>query len=148
MVDLNLSRLSMASVLLVVLLQLPVNAACVTSFTATASPPPTNGSYACGETVTFCVTVSGWSLNNSNWFHGIIADLGAGWDMSTLVPGTAPPTVGGNGTWGWYNSVPGTNPGGADQGPQGPGFFFDLDNDGDPGNNFGDYSGTGPWTFC
>jgi hypothetical protein len=32
-------------------------------------------------------------------------------------------------------------------GPVGPGFFFDLDNDGDPGNNLGDDC-TGPWTFC
>ncbi len=148
MVDLNLSRFSVATVLLVVLLRLPVNAGCVTSYTANASPPPTNGTYACGQTVTFCVTISGWSLTNSNWFHGIIADFGPGWDMSTLVPGTPPATVNGTGTWGWYNSVTGTNPGGANQGPQGPGFFFDLDNDGDPGNNFGDFSGTGPWTFC
>ena len=36
MVDLNLSRFSVATVLLVVLLRLPVNAGCVTSYTANA----------------------------------------------------------------------------------------------------------------
>ncbi|MBS1581362.1 MAG: hypothetical protein JST66_04090, partial [Bacteroidetes bacterium] len=126
-----------------------VQAGCTTAFTVTATPPPAGGFYSCGQTVTFCLTVSGWGVVNNNWLHGVVADFGPGWDMSTLVPGTPPATVGtSGGTWGWYPSVNGTSTSPDNTGAQGPGFFFDLDNNGNPGNNFGDYSTTGPWTFC
>lgn len=107
-----------------------------------------NGTYACGQTVTFCYTVTWWNTTSVNWFHGIVANFGPGWDMSTLVPGPTPATCGGSGgTWGWYNSVQGTA--GTNIGAQGPGFFFDLDNDGNPGNNFGDFcTGAVNWQFC
>lgn len=119
---------------------------CLTGYSLTASTPPSGGTYGCGETVTFCLTVSGWNTTNANWFHGVSASFGPGWDLSTLVPGPPPPTAGTSaGTWGWFNSVQGTA--GTSIGPQGPGFFFDLNNDGNPGNNFGDYA-TGSWTFC
>ncbi len=119
---------------------------CLVGYNLTASTPPTNGTYACGQTVTFCLTVSSWNTTNANWFHGAAATFGPGWDLSTLTPGPAPPACGtGGGTWGWYSSVQGTS--GSSSGPQGPGFFYDLNNDGNPGNNFGDYC-TGPWTFC
>lgn len=119
---------------------------CLTGYSLTASTPPNGGTYACGETVTFCLTVSNWSTTNANWFHGVAANFGPGWDLATLQPGPPPATAGGSaGTWGWYNSVQGTA--GTALGPQGPGFFFDLNNDGNPGNNFGDFS-TGSWTFC
>ncbi|MCB0763984.1 MAG: hypothetical protein KDB84_04705, partial [Flavobacteriales bacterium] len=113
---------------------------CMTSFTATASPQPVNGTYGCGETVTFCFTVTNWNSTNANWFHGIEANFGPGWDMSTLVPGPPPATCGPSaGTWGWYNNVSG----------QGPGFFFDLNNDGNPANNYGDFcTGAVNWQFC
>ncbi|MBK7297679.1 MAG: gliding motility-associated C-terminal domain-containing protein [Flavobacteriales bacterium] len=112
----------------------------MTSFTATASPMPVNGTYGCNETVTFCFTVTNWNSTNSNWFHGIEANFGPGWDMATLVPGAPPPTCGiSTGTWGWETNV----------GGQGPGFFFDLDSDGDPSNNFGDFcTGATDWEFC
>lgn len=119
---------------------------CLTGYSLTASVPPNGGTYGCGETVTFCLTVSGWNTTNANWFHGVTATFGPGWDLSTLTPGPPPATAGTSaGTWGWYNSVQGTA--GTSIGPQGPGFFFDLNNDGNPGNNFGDYA-TGSWTFC
>lgn len=119
---------------------------CLIGYNLVASTPPTNGTYACGETVNFCLTISSWNTTNANWFHGVVASFGPGWDMATLTPGAAPAPCGvGGGTWGWYNSVQGTA--GTAGGPQGPGFFYDLDNDGNPGNNFGDFC-TGPWTFC
>jgi len=119
---------------------------CLLGYTLSQSPLPTNGTYGCGETVTFCFTVTSWNTTNANWFHGISASFGPGWDMTTLVPGAPPATAGGSaGTWGWFNSVQGTA--GTNIGPQGPGFFFDLNNDGNAGNNFGDFS-TGSWTFC
>ncbi|MEZ4740590.1 MAG: hypothetical protein R2818_14815, partial [Flavobacteriales bacterium] len=119
---------------------------CLVSYTFTASPLPTNGTYGCGETVTFCYTVTNWNTTNANWFHGLSISMGPGWDAATLVPGPPPATVGGSaGTWGWYTSVSGTA--GTAIGAQGPGYFFDLNNDGNPGNNFGDFA-TGPWQFC
>lgn len=120
---------------------------CLGDYTFTASPPPQNGVYDCGQTVTFCLTVNTWNTTNANWLHGVVPMFGAGWDLSTLVPGAPPSTVGtSGGTWGWYNSETGTSP--YNVGTQGPGFFFDLDNDGNPGDNFGDYATAGPWTFC
>ncbi|HRH38856.1 MAG TPA: hypothetical protein PK760_10950, partial [Flavobacteriales bacterium] len=96
-------------------------------------------------TVTFCLTVNSWNTTNANWLHGIVPNFGAGWDQSTLVANPPAPCGTGGGTWGWYNSVQGTAT--TALGPQGPGYFYDLDNDGNPGNNFGDFC-TGPWTFC
>ena len=121
---------------------------CATAYTLTQSPLPTNGTYACGQSVTFCFTVTGWNSTNANWFHGIVANFGPGWDLATLSPGTPPATCGGStGTWGWYGNVQGTA--GTNIGAQGPGFFFDLDNDGNPGNNFGDFCvGATNWQFC
>ncbi len=119
---------------------------CLVGYNLVASTPPTNGTYACGETVTFCLTITSWNTTNANWFHGVVATFGPGWDLASLTPGAAPAPCGtGGGTWGWYNSVQGTA--GTAGGPQGPGFFYDLNNDGNAGNNFGDFC-TGPWTFC
>lgn len=121
---------------------------CLVAYTFTSSPLPTGGTYGCGETVTFCFTVTNWNSTNTNWFQGLEVNLGPGWDLSTLVPGAPPATCGGSGgTWGWYNSVTGTAT--TNIGPQGPGFFFDLNNDGNPGNNFGDFCvGAVNWQFC
>ncbi|MBP7513518.1 MAG: hypothetical protein KA791_03155, partial [Flavobacteriales bacterium] len=127
----------------------PVSAQpCNTGYTFTASPPPVAGEYQSGQTVTFCYTVTNWTIINVNWFHGISMAFGAGWDMSTLAPGPPPPTCGtSGGTWGWYNICDGTS--GTALPPMGPGYFFDLDNDGNPGNNFGDLcSGAVDWEFC
>lgn len=120
---------------------------CLTGWNVTTSTPPVNGTYACGQTVTFCLNVTSWNQTNANWFHGVVATWGPGWDLSTLTPSPPPATCGtSTGTWGWYNSVQGTSFF-TNIGPQGPGFFFDLNNDGNAGNNFGDNC-TGPWQFC
>lgn len=122
---------------------------CLVGYTLSQTPPPVNGTYGCGETVTFCFTVTNWNSTNANWFHGIVANFGPGWDLATLTPGTPPPSCFGNGTWAWYPSVQGTA--GTNIGPQGPGFFYNYTTpaDADPGNNFGDFC-TGPvnWQFC
>lgn len=122
---------------------------CLVGYTLTQSPLPDNGTYACGETVTFCFTVTFWNSTNANWFHGITASFGPGWDMSTLTPGPPPPSCSGNGYWAWYPSVTGTA--GTNIGPQGPGFFYNYNTpaDGNPGNNFGDFCvGAVNWQFC
>ena len=121
--------------------------ACLNSYTFTASPMPLNGTYACGQTVNFCFTVTNWSQQNTNWFHGLSIALGPGWDASTLTPVSAPPPCQGTGSWDWYTSVTGTA--GTNIGPQGPGWFFNTGAPGDPGNNFGDNcAGAVNWQFC
>ena len=80
--------------------------------------------------------------------HGLTPQLGAGWDAATLIPGPPPPTQGtSTGTWSWWPTCTGTS--GVSIGTVGPGYFFDLDNDGNPGNNFGDYvAGPCNFQFC
>lgn len=120
---------------------------CLNNWNLSVSTPPVNGTYACGQSVTFCITITGWNQTSANWFHGIEANFGPGWDLSTLVPGPPPSACSGFGTWGFYNSVQGTAF--TNIGPQGPGFFFDQNNDGNPGNNFGDNcTGSVNWQFC
>lgn len=121
---------------------------CLVGYNFTQSPPPVNGTYGCGETVTFCFTVTFWNSTNANWFQGIVANFGPGWDLSTLTPGAPPASCSGSGTWGWYPSVQGTAA--TNVGPQGPGFFYDYNPpDGNPGNNFGDFcTGVVNWQFC
>jgi hypothetical protein len=57
---------------------------CVIQSGFTAAPPPTNGTYSAGQTVTFCYTVTDYNQTSINWLHGIVPSFGAGWDMSTL----------------------------------------------------------------
>ena len=122
-------------------------AACLYNWNVSVSTPPVNGTYACGQTVTFCITISGWNQTSSNWFHGVTANFGPGWDMSSVVPGPPPSPCSGFGTWGYYNSVQGSSY--TNIGQQGPGFFFDQNNDGNPGNNYGDNcNGSSNWQFC
>jgi len=125
-----------------------VNAQCAGTQTFTLTPAPVNNTYNAGQIVTLCYTLSSFTQTNSNWFEGFDLNLGPGWASST--PLTAPANCGGNGTggqWIWLTSVTSTaNP------PQivGPGYFFDLNVDGNAGNDFGDSQGTGScsWTFC
>lgn len=121
---------------------------CNQGYSFTASPLPNGGTYEAGQTVTFCYTLTFWNEVSSNWFHGVVPSFGAGWDLSTLVPGPPPPTCGNSGgAWDWYALCDGTGANALP--PVGPGFFFDLDNDGNPGNNFGDYcTGAVNWQFC
>lgn len=121
---------------------------CLGTYTFTASPLPVNGQYQCGQTVTFCINITNWTTTNANWIHGVVPVLGPGWDASTLTPTVTSPTQGGSaGTWGWFPVCSGTA--GTAIGPVGPGFFFDLNNDGNPGNNFGDFvNGACNFNFC
>jgi len=115
--------------------------------------PPVNGGYAPGTPVQFCITYNNWNNTiGTNWLEGFDIDLGPGWDLSTLTPVTYPANWGGNGSGGQWLWIPGTfngNPtsaGGA--GNQfGPGFFFDLNTNGQTSDDWGDF-GTGPWTLC
>lgn len=128
-------------------------AGCVIQSTLVANPPPVNGSYAAGQTVNFCYTISDYNQTSANWLHGVVPSFGPGWDMSTFSP--APVTdCSGSGAWNWY---PGNVTSSATGNITGPGFYYEsaLGNpfavmDGNPGNNFGDNNGTNncDWTFC
>ncbi len=120
---------------------------CLQSTTFVAFPPPLNGTYNSGQTVNFCFTITGWDVTSTiEWLHAVTVQFGAGWDLSTLTT-TPPPSCGGDGAWGWYNSWVSCNTGQT----FGPGFAYDSSsgvgcggspNDGNPGNNWGD--GVGP----
>lgn len=119
--------------------------ACALDYSLVATPQPVNGTYTPGQTVQFCYTLDEYSVLAANWFHSVVLDFGAGWDLATLTPISSAATCDGSGgTWGFYNTVLSTNT----FNTYGPGFFFDRDNDGNPGNNFGDNCSLGNWTFC
>ena len=120
-------------------------------------PPPVNGTYAAGQTVQFCFTVSNYNQTSVNWLHGIDLNFGAGWNVATLTATSIPAacaTTPVGGFWGFYNSVTSSHTPFA---TYGPGFFFETSSgnaggviDANPGNNFGD-QGVGltcPRTFC
>lgn len=116
--------------------------------TFTLNPPPPAGGYLPNTTVTVCVTMSSYNQVGSNWFEGFDINLGPGW--TNLTPISAPANCGGNGTggqWIWMNSVTSTT---TPITTVGPGYFFDLSIDGNPGNDFGDSntSGNCSWTMC
>jgi hypothetical protein len=113
------------------------------SFTLT--PPPVNNTYNPGQIVTMCYTMNGYTQAGTNWIEGFDLTLGPGW--SSVIPQSSPANCGGNasgGQWVWMNSVTSTT---TPIVTVGPGYFFDLTIDGNPGNDFGD-QGSCVWTFC
>ena len=118
---------------------------CLLSSTMTVAPLPVNGVYQAGTNVTFCFTITEWSQENSNWFHGIVPIMGVGW--GNVVPVSAANTCDtGPGIWDWFNGVNTPN-GNSD------GFFFDGDlfnnPNGNPTGNYGDNcNGNVNWEFC
>jgi gliding motility-associated-like protein len=111
---------------------------CLTQASLVANPPPVNGYYYPGQTVTFCYTVFTYNQVNTNWFHGVQLNFGAGWNMVSQSP---PPGCSA-GSWNYYptgiGNVNGTN--------WGPGFYFESNlgcnncNTSNPGDNYGDAS--------
>ena len=126
---------------------------CLISSNIVATPPPVNGSYQPGQTVTFCLTVNAFNQTSNNWLHGVVPQFGSGWNLSTLTNLQAANSCSGQGTWSWYNTPVTSSATGT---TAGPGFFFEswlgsplgvADNN--PGNNYGDNnSGSCTWTFC
>jgi hypothetical protein len=115
----------------------------VQSFTLT--PPPVGNTYNAGQVVTMCYTMNGYTQAGTNWIEGFDLNLGPGW--TSVTPQSAPANCGGNATggqWVWRTSVTSTT---TPIVTVGPGYFFDLAIDGNPGNDFGD-AGSCIWTFC
>ena len=118
---------------------------CAGTQSFTLTPSPVGGTYLPGQTVTMCYTMVGYSQAGTNWIDGFDLTLGAGW--ASVTPQTAPANCGGNSTggqWIWRTSVTSTA---TPVQTVGPGYFFDLATDGNPGNDFGD-AGSCTWTFC
>ena len=118
---------------------------CLLSSSLTVTPLPINGTYQPGTTVTFCFTITEWSQENQNWFHGVVPIMGSGWGPITPVS-AANTCDGGVGVWTWFNVVNTPN-GNAN------GFFFDGDlfnfPNGNPADNYGDNcDGNVNWEFC
>ena len=128
-------------------------AGCVIQSTFTASPPPVNGMYPAGQTVTFCYTITDYNQTSANWLHGISPSFGPGWAPGSVTP-ISSTNCSGQGVWNWYNTNITSS---ATGNVSGPGFYYEsaFGNaggvaDGNPGNNFGDNNGTNTcdWTFC
>ena len=121
---------------------------CLVGSSATVVPLPVGGMYLPGQVVSFCFHVSNYDQINTNWLHGVQLTFGAGWNVASLTT-TPPAPCQGTGTWAYY-------PGGCTSTATGvhfgPGFYFDSDGDGNPGDNFGDNcsgpQGPGTWNFC
>jgi len=120
--------LSLAFFATAVLFSAESHAQCANGITYNVTPGPP---YANGQVVTICFTVGSYTQNSSNWIHAFLFTLGSAWDPNSIVVTQFP--AGGGGTWGYYNSVTSSATGQT----YGPGVFYDLNNDGNPGNNYG-----------
>lgn len=126
---------------------------CVTQSTFTATPPPVNGIYLAGQTVNFCLRITGYLPSSANWLHAVIPSFGPGWDLNTLAA-SSPLSCSGNGNWGWYNHIITSDANSLFA--VGPGFFYETSAgnsagvaDTNPGNNFGDNMSNGcTLNFC
>jgi hypothetical protein len=120
-------------------------AQCNGAMSATLSPLPASGQYLPGQVVTACFTMNGYTQTGSNWIEGFDLTLGPGW--ASVTPLTPPANCGGAGSggqWIWMNSSTSTT---FPITTVGPGYFFDLNSNGNAGDDFGD-SGSCVWTFC
>ncbi|MCS6979659.1 MAG: SprB repeat-containing protein, partial [Flavobacteriales bacterium] len=112
----------------------------------TLNPPPANGAYNPGQTVTICVTVNSYNQLGANWMHGCyLSNFGNGWNTATYQGISAPQAN--TGQYIWASNFTSTAFGAF---ITNPGWYFDLNNDGNPGNNFGQSNSNGPFprTFC
>lgn len=120
---------------------------CAGTQTFTLTPPPAGGTYNPGQVVTLCYTLNSFTQSNLNYFEGFDLNLGPGW--ASVTPQTPPANCGGNntgGSWSWETTVSSTA---TPVQTVGPGYFFDLNNDGNPGNDFGDNNVSScSWSFC
>ncbi|MCF8408411.1 MAG: gliding motility-associated C-terminal domain-containing protein [Crocinitomicaceae bacterium] len=109
---------------------------CLTQASLVATPPPVNGAYYPGQTVTFCYTIFTYNQVNTNWLHGVQLSYGAGWNMVSQTP---PPGCDGNGNWSYIPSGSSNLPTGF-----GEGFYYNSSlgcancNATNPEDNFGD----------
>ncbi|MCX7768388.1 MAG: PKD domain-containing protein, partial [Flavobacteriales bacterium] len=121
---------------------------CITQnmISVTYNPPPVNGAYNPGQTVQICVTLSGFNQLGANWLHGCyLSNFGNGWNPATYQGVSAPQAN--TGQYIWASNFTSTAFGAF---ITNPGWYFDLNYDGNPGNNYGQSNSNGPYprTFC
>jgi hypothetical protein len=118
---------------------------CVGVQSFTLNPPPPPNGYAPGSVVNVCYTMQGWNGTSvqTNWLEGFDLNLGPGW-VNLLTSDPPDNCDGGEGTWLWLNSTTSSLTGIS----VGPGFFFDLDDDMNAGDDWGDFGTTCTWSFC
>ena len=147
---------------------------CVISDSFTVSPTTPNNEYSPGEIVTICYTLEEFNQLGANWFEGILIDYSSGFVANSIQASNTTAAVevtngatnlscSGNGVWNFHNQFNPTNPNAGtvltlfdgtnvtNDGSQTyfPGFFYDLDSDANPGNDFGDSDNSAcSWTFC
>lgn len=120
---------------------------CAGTQTYTLTPAPLDNMYDPGQVVTLCYTLNSFTQNDFNYFEGFDLNLGSGW--ATASPLTSPTNCGGNATGGRWLWKTTTTSVATPTKTVGPGYFFDLYSDGNPGNDFGDQNVNNcSWTFC
>jgi hypothetical protein len=97
-------------------------------------PLPTNGTWAVGTNVNICYTLQ-YAQASGDWLDGMVVTLGSGWGIptGTLAPTTCSAFA--TGTWIWQDSNTPTSTNGI---PTGGGYYFDYNNNGNGGDDFGD----------
>ncbi len=134
---------------------------CLNAASLTATPLPVNGTYAPGQTVSFCFHIDQWTQTTNNWLHGVQMAFGPGWNTATIVATPPAPYISTAANWGGGTPATCGNwlyyPAGivsSSNGASWPdGFYFNgtyntnvlgiptscgSAADGNPGNNFGD----------
>lgn len=136
-----------AIILLISLLSSTAYSQCNGTVSSTLSPLPIGGQYLPGQVVTMCFTMNNYTQTGFNWFEGFDLNIGPGW--SSVTPSTPPANCGGAGSggqWIWANTTTSTT---LPITTVGPGYFFDLNSNGNAGDDFGDNNVGGcVWTFC
>ena len=115
---------------------------CLQNVSLTSTPNPVNGTYQPGQTVNFCLTITGYNQVSANWLHGVIPTFGNGWNIASLTTTPANScSTGGNWQWATSNTSSATGQ------TTGPGFYY-FSGTGGSGNNYGDNGTTCTRTFC
>ena len=143
----KLSKWSLQLLLLLALAPLFSSGQCAGPINIVVNPQPTSGGYAPGTVVNYCVTMTGYNQIGANWFEGFDINLGPGWLPGSITPVSPPANCGGagsGGSWIWLNASTSTV---FPIQTFGPGYFFDLNNNGIAGDDFGD-AGNCNWSFC
>ena len=116
--------------------------------------------YAPGETVEICYSLDDEFMTpDEEWIHGIfVVATGFGFDLSTMMPSGSPPTSCSAGNWAYYESWSRCHTGCESEFRNGYGFDSNVgqgdcpsgsaENDGNPGNNYGDMGGACGLVFC
>ncbi len=139
-----MNRLLVATVLLFSVATEGLFAQCTGVQSTTITPTP-GGTCTPGTVYTICYTMNGYNQLGANWVDGFEVILTGPWAPGSLTGTSAPANCnGGNGSWIWANSVTGTASGQT----HGAGYYFDLNPDGNPGNDFGDNGSACTWSMC